>query len=961
MISLALAGASRRAAVVSGVAIAALLVSASQVAAVGSTTTKHPTSPTKAELLAGLQANGHQSMRAQQSASTGPQAALRLAVASEDRVVLVARARPGSAVSPLVADARTQGGAIRHTLTKLGAVSFSVPAAEAAAVAKNLSGQAGVASVAVAAQRYALSAPDTYFATNQASYLNAVAAPAAWTVQPGSPSVKIAIIDTGVDVNHPDLVGKFAGSYNAVTGTTDVTDLIGHGTFVAGVAAAVTNNGLGVSGAGNASSLLAVKVADANGDMFTDVEAAGITWAVDHGANVINISLGSADSDPTEQAAIAYAQSHGVTVVASAGNDGGAGGANAVSYPAGYPSVISAGATDAAGHKASFSEHGTWVTVAAPGVNIYSTTPTAGSQLFPASYAGGDGTSFSSPLIAGEVALLAAQAPTADVAALRRAVVASAHGYSGLGLGAGQVDFRAALDHLAPTTAPTITAPLDGDTVNGIVSLTAASSAPAVRFRVDGVWLGAPVAVASGMATTTWPTWGASNVNHSVEVVDCTATAECAATGANVEVTLDNASPTVTHPNSGQVLSGAFTATADSPGGGVAFLIDGVRRGFDGAAPYSFATTASGLTDGSHSIAVAECSSDGLQCAGPNSPAVTFTANSLHPTFTSVTPSVFSPNGDHRVDTTKATFKLADAESVVVRVKSSGGTTVRSVNLGLLGTGTHSWTWTGTGTGGRQKDGTYTVALSTTRTVGGVPLHGDVSRTVRIDTVAPVMTSISGSGATFYPYHDGYRDTFAPAVTLHEGGTQSLTVRTTKGALVRTLSVSKKAGRVSIAWNGRNKHNKAMKAGSYRWKLTAKDAVGNVRTSKAYVVHISDRRLVTRNTVISVHGAKTYNAGGSDVYCAEASFSASTSPTLRRVGADAGVYREVLVTRRREIKRRVENQRRAAGLKRRQRVREHVRQRQLVDRRPPRRCRKRSGGAVLRAGASLRAAGSARP
>jgi flagellar hook assembly protein FlgD len=750
-----------------------------------------------------------------------------------------------------------------------------VPAARAEAVAKELSGQVGVASVEVAARRYALGAPDPYFADLQASYLNAVTAPAAWTMQPGSSSVKIAIIDTGVDVNHPDLVGKIAGAYNAVTGGTTVTDLIGHGTFVAGVAAAVTNNGVGISGAGDASSLLAVKVADASGDIYTDAEAAGITWAVDNGAKVINISLGSTTSDSTEQAAIAYAQSHGVTVVASAGNDGGVGGANAVNYPAGYPSVISAGATDAAGHKASFSEHGTWVTVAAPGVNIYSTTPTAGSQFFPASYAAGDGTSFSSPLVAGEVALLAAQAPGADIATLRQAVVASAHGYSGLGLGAGQVDFRAALDHLAPSTAPAITAPLDGDIVSGVMVLSATSSAPAVRFRVDGGWLGAPVAVISGTATSSWTSWGAGNVNHGIEAFDCTITAECATTSANVEVTLDNAPPQVTHPSTGLLLSGAYTATATSLGGGVAFLIDGVRRGFDGTAPYSFATTASGLTDGRHEIAVVECSSDGLTCAGPTSPAVTFTAKSLHPIFKSLSPSVFSPNGDHRVDSTKATFSLPDAESVLVRVRKSGGTVVRTVNLGRLGTGTHSWTWTGTGTGGRQHDGSYIVTLTTSRAVNGVVLHGDVSRTVRIDTVAPAMTSIAGAGVTFYPYRDNYRDTFAPAMTLSEGGTVSLTVRTVKGALVRKVSASRKAGRATIVWNGRNKSNKIVSAGKYRWQFRARDAAGNIRVSKSYIVYVSAKRLVTKSAVITVHGATTYNAGGSDSFCAEASFSLS--------------------------------------------------------------------------------------
>ena len=101
---------------------------------------------------------------------------------------------------------------------------------------------------------------ESYPAT--APYLDAVSAPSAWDVQRGDAAVRIAVVDSGVDVNHPDLAGRVSDAYNAVDGSTDVTDEVGHGTFVAGVAAATGDNGIGIAGASMGASVMAVKVAD---------------------------------------------------------------------------------------------------------------------------------------------------------------------------------------------------------------------------------------------------------------------------------------------------------------------------------------------------------------------------------------------------------------------------------------------------------------------------------------------------------------------------------------------------------------------------------------------------------------------------------------------------------------------------------------------------------------------------
>ena len=133
-------------------------------------------------------------------------------------------------------------------------------------------------------------------------------------------------------------------------------------------------------------------------------------------------------------------------VVAAAGNDG----VTTAQYPAAYPNVVAVAATDAAGHRAPFSQYGSWVTVAAPGTTITSTSPTTGSAFFQPSYDTADGTSFSAPLVAAEAALLWSLRRGATAADIRAAIVRSAHGYAGLGLGAGQVDFRAAYGRACP-------------------------------------------------------------------------------------------------------------------------------------------------------------------------------------------------------------------------------------------------------------------------------------------------------------------------------------------------------------------------------------------------------------------------------------------------------------------------------------------------------------------------------
>ncbi len=235
--------------------------------------------------------------------------------------------------------------------------------------------------------------------------LRTTRADAAWDITRGSTSGIIAVIDTGVSVSHPDLAGKIVAGYDFIDNDSDPTDLNGHGTHVAGIAAAITNNGVGVAGMDWNARLMPVRVLDAAGNGYDSDIASGIVWAADHGAKVINMSLGGASSYPqTMQSAIDYAYGKGVMIVAAAGNTPGE-----LTYPAACNHVVAVAATDSADNRASFSNYGSFVDVAAPGVNIISTFWTAGNGN---TYGQGSGTSMASPLVAGLAALLTELYPT---------------------------------------------------------------------------------------------------------------------------------------------------------------------------------------------------------------------------------------------------------------------------------------------------------------------------------------------------------------------------------------------------------------------------------------------------------------------------------------------------------------------------------------------------------------------
>jgi len=304
---------------------------------------------------------------------------------------------------------------------------------------------------------------DPFYVGRQQWYYDLIDAPKAWDVEKGEPAIVIAVLDTGLDVTHPDLKDNlwtnpaeiagngvdddgngcvddvhgcsFAETNIACSGAqagpnANIADDNGHGTFVAGVAAARGNNSTGVTGMAPNATIMPVKVLDCEGAGSALAATQGILYAAKSGAKVINMSFGADEDSLTLRAAIAEAHDrYGVVIVAAAGNSGEA----SVAFPARDETVIAVSSSDHRNpdSKAPFSNWGPQVTVAVPGVDIASTLPTkfcgpGWSCVSGQPYALGSGTSFSAPLVAGAVALILSKGPPMSPDAVKSRLVSTA-------------------------------------------------------------------------------------------------------------------------------------------------------------------------------------------------------------------------------------------------------------------------------------------------------------------------------------------------------------------------------------------------------------------------------------------------------------------------------------------------------------------------------------------------------
>jgi type VII secretion-associated serine protease mycosin len=352
--------------------------------------------------------------------------------------------------------------------------------------------------------------------------------PQAWDLATGS-GVVVAVVDTGADASHPDLAGQLVAGYNFVGNNSNTTDDNGHGTHVSGTIAALTNNGLGVAGIAYNAKVMPVKVLDSTGAGSYTAIINGITYAADHGARVINMSLGGYSYSASLQDAVNYAFNRGLVIVAAAGNDN----TSSPSYPAACQNVIAVAATDQNDNKASFSNYGSHISVAAPGVSILSTVRGG-------SYAAWNGTSMASPHVAGLAALVISQSLARTNAQVRQIIEQSAddEGTSGWDqyFGWGRVNaYRALSGGSVPTPTSPGPTPTSTPTVPGPTATPPSPSGPS-DFELE-VWrLTNQQREANGLPDLAWSNelWCAARA-HSVDMAtnDCFSHYGC----------LDNSSP----------------------------------------------------------------------------------------------------------------------------------------------------------------------------------------------------------------------------------------------------------------------------------------------------------------------------------------------------------------------------------------------------------------------------------
>jgi subtilisin family serine protease len=342
------------------------------------------------------------------------------------------------------------------------------------------------------------------------------------SVMQAASAVTIAVVDTGADVSAPDIAAKSPTTHSVLNGSSDVSDTNGHGTFVSSLAAGSGTNNEGMAGFGGAAKLLVVQAGTPDG-VFTDVdEAAGITYAVDHGAKVVNLSLGGPQTSQTEMDAVSYAASHGVLVVAAAGNS------YLQSDPVEYPAALvqpvgsngqggtglAVGASTLSGTRAAFSNTGSYISLAAPGEDVFGDVSSASSTseyprvALPGSHAGeygyGSGTSFATPEVAGVAALVWAANPqltAGDVAEIVKET-ASGHGAWNEELGYGTVDAAAAVARALGIDTTPRTATLSG-VLSGVNLHLIWSGAAAVSYSLSLSTDGGPEQLVLGTTTAT--------------------------------------------------------------------------------------------------------------------------------------------------------------------------------------------------------------------------------------------------------------------------------------------------------------------------------------------------------------------------------------------------------------------------------------------------------------------------
>jgi thermitase len=442
-------------------------------------------------------------------------------------------------------------------------------------------------------------------------HLTTINAPSAWNISTGSTSVPIAVVDSGVDGSHPDLAGKIIPGWNFLGANSNTSDVLGHGTAVAGVAGAATDNGIGVAGVGWRTPIMPLVVLNSSDfAAYSDV-ANGIIYAADHGIRIINVSICGTAASSTLQGAVDYAWNKGSLVFAAAGNSG----TSTLTYPAACARAIAVSSTEKNDTLSSFSNRGSWIDLSAPG-NYILTTKMGGS------YSQWRGTSFASPIAASVAALALSVRPTMDRDTLLRILEENTDdlGSSGFdtSFGWGRVNayktVAAAAAISSDISAPTVTiaAPAPSTLLSGMVAVSGSATDSSGVSKCD-LYIDNALTGSQGAAFTF--DWDSRNIANGVHTLLVRCSDSAANVGqASITVSVDNVtapdvqaptviinSPTPNAKVTGQVTI-SVSATDNVGVSQVSIYVDGVQVSSGASASLTYTWSSNKSTSGPHTI-----------------------------------------------------------------------------------------------------------------------------------------------------------------------------------------------------------------------------------------------------------------------------------------------------------------------------------------------------------------------
>jgi thermitase len=454
---------------------------------------------------------------------------------------------------------------------------------------------------------------DVYYSSQW--HLPMISAPEAWDISTGSNDEAIAIIDSGVDATHPDLSNKLLSGYNFLGENTDTRDVLGHGTAVAGAAAAQSNNLDGIAGVAWQNPIMPLVVLNSNNYATYYNIARAVIYAADRAVRVINISIGGTSPSSTLQNAVNYAWDRGAILFASAMN-------NATStpyYPAACTNVMAISATTSSDTRAGWSNYGNWVALSAPGESILTTSNGGG-------YGPRSGTSFSSPIVAGVAGLIFSANPSLinqDVADILMENsddlgVTGFDPYFGFGRVNAYRSLLAAIDSgaaaLPPedTTAPSvaITYPSNESTVRGGLTISVSATDDVGVSEVALYVNGSLYATAnSSPYNFFWDTTLSSNGTYDIVAVASDLSRNAGQSeSVRVYVSNDTTAPSVaiTYPSNESTVKGGLTisvsATDDVGVSAVALYVNGSLYATANSSPYNFFWDTAQSLDGDYEI-----------------------------------------------------------------------------------------------------------------------------------------------------------------------------------------------------------------------------------------------------------------------------------------------------------------------------------------------------------------------